>query len=146
MKEKRILVVNGANMDLLGKRDRNALGTDTLDVLMEELIQYAKEIGADAVPYQSNVEGEIINILHEAMEQYEGVLINPGSFGHYSIGLKEAIDALPVPCIEVHLANFYRKPENHSVLAPVCTGLVCGFGRETYKAALDNILRITDIQ
>ncbi|MCI8863854.1 MAG: 3-dehydroquinate dehydratase [Lachnospiraceae bacterium] len=143
MGEKKVLVVNGANMDLLGKRDPGAFGADTLDILMGELVEYGKEMGVQVSLFQSNVEGEVINILHEAMGQYDGVIMNPGSFGHYSIGIKEAIDAMPIPCIEVHLANFYRKPENKSVLAPVCRGLVCGFGRDTYKTALDGMLKIT---
>lgn len=139
---KRILVINGANMDLLGKRDANALGTDTLDSIMNELVQYGTNLGVEIVSYQSNVEGDIINLMHEAMHQYDGIVVNPGSFGHYSIGLKEAIDAMSIPCIEVHLANFFRKPENKSVLAPVCRGLVCGFGKESYKVAVDGILKV----
>lgn len=142
MGTKRIFVINGANMDLLGKRDAKALGTDTLESIMDELVQYGISLGVEIVPYQSNVEGDIINRMHEAMYQYDGIIVNPGSFGHYSIGLKEAIDAMDIPCIEVHLANFFRKPENKSVLALVCRGLVCGFGRESYKVAVDGILKV----
>ena len=142
MEEKEILVINGVNMDLLGKRDKNALGTDTLETIMAELIEYGKQIGVKVETYQSNFEGELINLLHDAREKYKGVIINPGSFGHYSIGLKEAIDALNIPCVEVHLANFFRKPENRSVLAPVCSGMVCGFGKESYKVALDGIVKV----
>ncbi len=142
MSEKKILVINGANMDLLGKRDKSALGTDTLESIMDELIEYGREINVEVEAYQSNLEGELINFLHRAEETYKGVIINPGSFGHYSIGLKEAIEPLHIPCVEVHLANFFRKPENKSVLAPVCSGLICGFGKESYKAALDGIIKI----
>lgn len=142
METKKILVINGANMDLLGKRDAKALGTDTLESIMNELVQYGTSLGVEVTPYQSNVEGDIINLMHEAMHQYDGIIVNPGSFGHYSIGLKEAIDAMQIPCIEVHLANFFRKPENKSVLAPVCRGLVCGFGKESYKVAVDGILKV----
>lgn len=140
--KKRVLVINGANMDLLGKRDPKALGSNTLESIMSELVVYGETIGVDVTSYQSNIEGDIINLMHEAMHTYDGIILNPGSFGHYSIGLKEAIDAMEIPCIEVHLANFFRKPENKSVLAPVCRGLVCGFGKESYKVALDGLVKI----
>lgn len=138
---KKVLVVNGANMDILGKRDTDALGSDTLEVIMDELVKYSRELHIELSVFQSNMEGEVINLLHNSGE-YDAVIINPGSFGHYSIGIKEALDAVLIPCIEVHLANFFRKPENKSVLAPVCNGIVCGFGRESYKVALDGIFKI----
>lgn len=138
---KSVLVINGANMDLLGVRDQKALGADTLDILMNELIAYGEKNEVQIIPYQSNMEGELINKIHDARSRLDAVIINPGSFGHYSIGLKEALDALPIPCVEVHLANFFRKPENKSVIAPVCSGIVCGFGRESYKVALDGVLK-----
>lgn len=142
MKLKKVLIVNGANMDLLGKRDTGALGTDTLETVMGELEEYTRDLHIEISNFQSNMEGEVINLLHECGAQYDAVIINPGSFGHYSIGIKEALDAVKVPCIEVHLANFFRKPENKSVLAPVCDGIVCGFGRDSYKVALDGILKM----
>ena len=142
MEAKRVLVINGANMDLLGKRDAKALGTDTLESIMDEFVAYATKLGVEAVTYQSNSESDIINLMHEAMHTFDGIIINPGSFGHYSIGLKEAIDAFQIPCIEVHLANFFRKPENKSVIASVCRGIVCGYGKESYKVALDGLVKI----
>ncbi len=142
MAAKRVLAINGANMNLLGKRDAKALGNNTLEFIMNELVAYGESIGVEVTHYQSNVEGDIINFMHEAMHTYDGIILNPGSFGHYSIGLKEAIDAMEIPCIEVHLANFFRKPENKSVLASVCRGLVCGFGKESYKVALDGLVKI----
>ncbi len=142
MAGKRVLVINGANMDLLGKRDAKALGNDTLEFIMNDLVEYGESIGIKVTQYQSNSEGDIINLMHVAMHEYDGIIVNPGSFGHYSIGLKEAIDAMEIPCIEVHLANFFRKPENKSVIASVCRGLVCGFGKESYKAALDGLMKI----
>ena len=138
---KKVLVVNGANMDLLGKRDTDALGSDTLETVMEELVEYSRGLHIELSIFQSNMEGEVIQLLHDS-GAYDAVIINPGSFGHYSIGIKEALDAVRVPCIEVHLANFFRKPENKSVLAPVCNGIVCGFGKESYKVALDGIFKI----
>jgi 3-dehydroquinate dehydratase-2 len=142
MVAKRVLVINGANMDLLGKRDATALGNDTLESIMGEFVDYATKLGVEAVTYQSNSESDIINLMHEAMHTFDGIIINPGSFGHYSIGLKEAIDAFQIPCTEVHLANFFRKPENKSVIASVCRGLVCGYGKESYKVALDGLVKI----
>lgn len=142
MYQKRVLVVNGANMDLLGKRDVGALGSETLEVIMQELEEYSRSLEVEISCFQSNMEGEVINILHGSGERYDAVIINPGSFGHYSIGIKEALEAVHVPCIEVHLANFFRKQENKSVLVSACNGVVCGFGRGSYKVALDGIIKM----
>ncbi|MEG1857947.1 MAG: type II 3-dehydroquinate dehydratase [Pseudoflavonifractor sp.] len=142
MEKKRILVLNGANMDTLGKRDTGALGCDTLDSIMAELAVYAQAHHVELTCVQSNFEGELIQRLHEADGSADAVILNPGSFVHYARGLQEAISGLPVPCIEVHLANFFRKPENHSVLAVSCRGVVCGFGKASYQVALDGLLRI----
>lgn len=138
----RILVLNGANMNTLGKRDTGALGENTLDAIMDRLTAYAAERGTGLTCVQSNSERELMELIQSAEQSYEGILFNPGSFGHYSIGLREAIDASLIPCIEVHLANFFRKPENCSVLAASCRGIVCGFGADSYQTALDGLLHI----
>ncbi len=142
MGKHRVLVLNGANMNTLGKRDAGALGTKTLDAIMEDLKSYAAQRDVEAVCVQSNSECELIELIQQAEESYEAILFNPGSFVHYSVGLREAIDGSPLPCFEVHLSNFFRKPENRSVLAVSCRGVVCGFGAESYKAALDGLLHI----
>jgi len=142
MGDRRVLVLNGANMNTLGKRDTGALGAKTLDVIMKDLADHAAARGVEVTCVQSNSEAELIGAIQEAESAYDGILFNPGSFVHYSIGLREAIDGSPLPCIEVHLSNFFRKPENRSVLAASCRGVVCGFGSESYKAALDSLLYI----
>lgn len=140
--EQRILVLNGANMNTLGKRDAGALGAQTLEDIMADLERYAAQQGVAVECVQSNHEGELIERIQTAAEGFHGIILNPGSFGHYSFGLKEAIDAAGIPCIEVHLANFFRKPENHSVPAASCRGVVCGFGAKSYHVAIDGLLKI----
>lgn len=142
MSRHRVLVLNGANMNTLGKRDAGALGENTLDSIMKRLAAYAAGRETELTCVQSNSERELIELIQSAGQLYEGILFNPGSFVHYSIGLKEAIDASDVPCIEVHLANFFRKPENRSVLAASCRGVVCGFGADSYQTALDGLLHL----
>ena len=142
MSTHRILVLNGANMNTLGKRDTGALGAVTLSSIMEDLTGYGASRDTEITCVQSNSECELIELIQRAEETYEGIIFNPGSFVHYSIGLREALDGSPLPCVEVHLANFFRKPENKSVLAASCRAVVCGFGPASYKAALDGLLYI----
>ena len=142
MNTNRILVLNGANMNTLGKRDIGALGSKTLSSILEELTSYGASQDTEVICVQSNSEYELIELIQRAEETYVGIIFNPGSFAHYSIGLREALDDSPLPCVEVHLANFFRKPENRSVLAAACRAVVCGFGPASYKAALDGLLYI----
>lgn len=142
MSTHRILVLNGANMNTLGKRDTGALGATTLSDIMKDLTDYGAARDAEVTCVQSNSECELIELIQRAEEAYEGIIFNPGSFVHYSIGLREALDGSSIPCVEVHLANFFRKPDNRSVLAAGCRAVVCGFGPSSYKAALDGLLYI----
>lgn len=129
-------------MNLLGSRDTVKLGMATLEDINKEVIDYSKRLSIEVTTYQSNHEGDIIDRIQQANLEYTGVIINPGSFGHYSVGIKEAISALSIPCIEVHLANFFRNPANQSIIAPVCTGMVSGFGKESYLVAVDALIKI----
>lgn len=142
MSQHRILVLNGANMNTLGRRDTGALGKLTLDAIMDQLTAYAAARETQLTCVQSNSEQELVELIQSAEESYDGILINPGSFGHYSYSIQEAIGGSELPCIEIHLANFFRKPENHSVLAASCRGIVCGFGPASYQTALDGLLHI----
>ncbi|QUW21346.1 3-dehydroquinate dehydratase [Sporosarcina sp. Marseille-Q4063] len=139
---KKILLINGANMNLLGLREPDKLGSATLEEINREVIDYSKGLGIEVDTYQSNHEGDIIDRIQQASFEYAGVIINPGSFGHYSVGIKEAISTLSIPCIEVHLANFFRNPGNQSTIAPVCTGMISGFGKESYLVAVDTLMKI----
>lgn len=135
---KRIIVINGPNLNLLGTREKDVYGTATLSEIAEAVTKEANELGMDADFVQSNHEGEIIDKIHEARGRYDLIIINPGAYTHYSIAIRDAIKAVELPCIEVHLSNIHAREEfrSNSVVAPVCTGQISGFGANSYLVAL----------
>ncbi len=134
----RILVVNGPNLNLLGKREPEVYGTETLDELNGKLADMARELGVEVSFFQSNSEGEIIDYLHKEGFDADGLIINPGAFTHYSYALRDAIAAVEIETVEVHMSNIYAREEfrRKSVIAPVCTGHLVGFGFYGYAMAL----------
>ena len=138
-----VLVLNGPNLNLLGTREPEVYGSDTLDDILTDLRAYAAKSDVDLVDFQSNIEGELIGRLHDARGNVDGVVFNPGAFTHYSIALRDAIAGTGLVVIETHLSNVHaRESFRHtSVLAPVCLGVVAGFGRHSYFVALDALLR-----
>jgi 3-dehydroquinate dehydratase-2 len=134
----RILVVNGPNLNLLGSREPHIYGTRTLDDLNNLLDKLAGDVKVEITTFQSNHEGELIDFLQKEGPHSQGIIINPGAFGHYSYALRDTLDALDVEAIEVHFSNVYqREPFRHlSVLAPVCRGQISGFGFYGYAMAL----------
>lgn len=135
---KKILVINGPNLNLLGTRERDVYGTGTLSEIAAAVNNEAKLLGMDADFIQTNHEGEIIDKIHEARGNYDLLIINPGAYTHYSIAIRDAIKAVELPCIEVHLSNIHAREEfrSKSVIAPVCTGQISGFGANSYIVAL----------
>ena len=141
---KRILVLNGPNLNLLGTREPEIYGRLTLDNINELLRIRAAEAGVDTIDFlQSNFEGELVEAIQKARGRYDFILLNAGALTHYSIALRDAISAVPVPVIEIHLSNIHRREEflHMSVIAPVVMGQVCGFGIDSYIAALDIAIR-----
>lgn len=141
---KRILVLNGPNLNLLGTREPEIYGRLTLDDINEILRHRAKESGVDAIDFlQSNYEGQLVEAIQNARGRYDFILLNAGALTHYSIALRDAIAAVPVPVIELHLSNIHRREEfrRTSVIAPVVMGQICGFGVDSYIAALDIAIR-----
>lgn len=144
--KKRILVISGPNLNLLGEREVNIYGTETLAAIEARLQKRAEEQGAELLCVQSNHEGAIIDRLHEAKGQCDGVILNAGAYTHYSIAIRDAIAAVRLPCVEVHLSNVHAREEfrHTSVLAPVCVGVICGFGGASYDLALEGLLKLLD--
>lgn len=136
----KFLVINGVNLNLTGKREKGIYGQATLEEINEKLAAFAKENGDSVDFYQSNIEGELVNKLHEAYlgGLYDGILLNAGAFTHYSYAIRDAIAAIDIPVAEVHISNVHAREEfrHKSVLSEVCKGVVCGFGADSYLAAL----------
>jgi 3-dehydroquinate dehydratase-2 len=134
----KILVVNGPNLNLLGKREPEIYGNQTLDKLNETLKKLAADLGYELKIFQSNSEGAIIDFIQKEAPDAKGLIINPGAFTHYSYAIRDAVDSVKVETIEVHLSNIYAREEfrHESVIAPVCRGQLSGFGFYGYAMAL----------
>ncbi len=136
----KFLVMNGVNLNLTGKREKSVYGSETLDEINAKIAAFAAANGDSVEFYQSNIEGELVNKLHEAYlnRSFDGILLNAGAFTHYSYALRDAIAAIDIPVAEVHMSNVHAREafRHNSVLSEVCKGVVCGFGAGSYIAAM----------
>ncbi|NOU53155.1 type II 3-dehydroquinate dehydratase [Pseudoalteromonas sp. JBTF-M23] len=134
----KILVLNGPNLNMLGRREPQTYGTLTLDELMTSLDEHAQQLGATLSHLQSNSEAELINTIHDAWQKIDAIIINPAAFTHTSIALRDALLSVNIPFYEVHISNVYaREPFRHkSYFSDVAQGVICGLGAIGYQAAL----------
>lgn len=145
--EKRnFLVLHGPNLNLLGNREVEIYGNLSLEELNGLLHTEAEKLGVKVECYQSNSEGDLLDRIHGAVGNYQGIIINPGAFSHYSIALRDALAGVDIPAVEVHLSNIYAREEfrHRSVIAPVVQGQICGFGPLSYFLALRALVNYCD--
>lgn len=139
----KILVVHGPNLNLLGTREPEVYGRQTLGDIDRQLLELGKELGAEILTFQSNHEGALIDRIHQAREEgVAGILINPGGFTHTSVALRDALSGVAIPAIEVHLSNVHAREEfrRHSYISGVVVGQICGLGAQGYLLALRGLL------
>lgn len=138
----KILVINGPNLNLLGKREPEIYGAETLDGVNSSLQDAALAINAVLEFFQSNSEGELVDAIQGAAGIFDGIIINPAAYTHTSIAIRDAISAVALPTVEVHLSNIYSREEfrHNSFIAPVAVGQISGFGSAGYKLALEGLV------
>jgi 3-dehydroquinate dehydratase II len=140
----RILILHGPNLNLLGRREPEHYGRLTLPEIDQRLMAVGREMGLDVYTYQANGEGPLIDALHQAADWAAGVVFNPGGYTHTSVALRDAVAAIHLPIVEVHLSNVHAREEfrRYSLLAPVCTGSICGFGWRSYLLGMQALQAI----
>ena len=136
------MVINGPNINMLGTREPEIYGSLTLADIINNLKDYAKTLGIELETFQSNVEGEIVNTIQKAKNDCSGIVINPAAYTHTSVAIRDAIAAVGLPCVEVHLSNIHNREEfrKNSLTAPVCIGQIAGFGANSYKLGLQGLV------
>lgn len=143
---KKILIINGPNLNLLGEREPGIYGDDTYETLCSKIMDKAENMEIKCEIFQSNHEGAIIDKLHSARLSCDGVVLNAGAFTHYSYAVRDAIAAIRIPVVEVHISNVFARDEfrKNSVIAPVCKGSISGFGLASYFMAMDALVNYND--
>ncbi len=134
----KIIIINGPNLNLLGEREQSQYGSITFDQLKENCSKKGQEIGLDVEFAQSNVEGELVNIIQDARKKFDGMIINAAAFTHTSVAIRDALDLFKKPIIEIHLSNIYKREEfrHKSLISGVVTGGIFGLGAEGYILAI----------
>lgn len=142
--KKKILVVSGPNLNLLGTRKTSIYGKGSIKDIHEGLYNHASELNVEVQCVQYNSEGEMIDCLQMSTDSFDGVIVNAGALAHYSYSLRSAIGAMLLPCIEVFISNVHAREEfrHNSVIAPVCIGTIGGFGKKSYLLALEALVNL----
>lgn len=140
--KKRILILNGPNLNLLGQREPGIYGSDSMEACFASLQE--RYPGVELEYWQSNVEGELINKLHEVGFTYDGIAFNAGAYTHTSVALHDAIKAIATPVVEVHISNVYQREtyRHTSLITGACVGVIGGFGRDSYRLAIEALLAL----
>ena len=138
----KILVINGPNLEMLGKREKNIYGDFTLKDLEKTITDKSVELNCSVVFFQSNIEGEIINKIHEVGFDFDGIIINAGAYTHTSVAIRDAISAITCKVVEVHISNTYAREEfrHQSYLSAKCKGVIVGFGMDSYRLAVESFV------
>ena len=134
----KIIVINGPNLNLLGEREKEKYGNVSLKNVEAECLKYAKENDIELSFVQSNIEGEIVNIIQDSRNKYSGIIINAAGYTHTSVSILDALKVLKIPIIELHITNIYNREEfrHKSLISKAATGIICGFGSKGYTMAL----------
>ena len=142
----KIIIINGPNLNLLGEREQSQYGLDTFEQIKEKCLRKSKEIGLELNFTQSNLEGEIVNIIQEARKEYEGMIINAAGFTHTSVAIRDALSLFKKPIIELHISNIYKREEfrQKSLISDIATGGIFGLGAEGYILAIISIQKIIE--
>ena len=140
----KILVINGPNINMLGIREKNIYGNNDYNSLVEKIKKEASELDCQVDFFQSNIEGEIITSIQKALGVYDGIIINPAAYTHYSIGILDALKSVNIPAIEVHISNIHQREDfrKKSVTAEGCVGQISGLGFEGYTLALRGLINL----
>jgi 3-dehydroquinate dehydratase-2 len=138
----KILVINGPNLNLLGRREPDIYGRNTIEEINDMLNQEARGLGIEIKCTQSNSEGEIVNLIQEAMDNYDGIIINPAAYTHTSIAIRDAIASTGIPTVEVHLSNIFKREDfrQKSFISAVAIGVISGFGADSYIIGLRGLM------
>ena len=137
-----IFVLHGPNLNMLGKREPEIYGHSTLDDINQALVSLADSLGVQVSAYQSNHEGDLVDAVQATSEKHQGLLINPGAYTHTSVAIRDAIAAVNIPTVEVHLSNIHKREafRHHSYIAPIAIGQICGFGINSYYLGLQALV------
>ena len=137
----KIIIINGPNLNLLGQREQSQYGSKDYNYLLEICKKRAEELDLKIKIKQSNVEGEIVNIIQQSKEEFDGIIINAGGYSHTSVAIRDALDIFKKPIIELHISNIYKREEfrHKSIISGVVTGIICGLGINGYILAINSM-------
>jgi len=140
----KIIIVNGPNLNLLGEREQSQYGSTTFDQLKENCLEQANKIGIELEFAQSNIEGELVNLIQDARKKFDGMIVNAAGFTHTSVAIRDALDLFKKPIIELHISNIYKREEfrHKSLISDIATGGIFGLGVEGYILAIISIEKI----